>query len=492
LAPLAFASNCLVDQFDRPVAGFTGICFDSIDLNSKISKRRSLETVIHEFAHILGVNAADMPYFRDSITGEPFTPRPIQKQSVECVDGKTRIIEMPSNNTVREYWTDKGEHVFEVVTERVAQVARNQFNCSKMMGAKLENQPTRIDACFGSHWEHRHYNSEFLTAVATTTYQVLSPLTLALLEDSGWYRPNYAAAKVSSFGHGAGCDFVYGDCIVDGKAPTYSEGIFCTEKEQFGCGPAHRSVAACDLREYQHDIDEEYQYFNDSRLGGTLRQLDYCPTYSITNFITKSDKTQNIFEEYVVYQLDCTDPNSQNVELFCFPGETFGTNSRCFETNIFRPQCFDSRCNEEKHAVEVIFGEVVLTCDYDGQNLPIPGVDGGVLTCPKLSEICPDLICRANCCGRGVCDYTKQNPECICFDENNTSPYCAPFELPASDLNANLTNKTVSCSIPVKEQKPPKKEVIKATSDGVSFQNLDKWWFRYTLLLVPVVQLLLR
>jgi len=417
-----------------------------------------------------------MPYFRNSTTGEPLTPRPIEKQLLQCADGQMRFVEKPANNTIREYWTEKGEHLFEVVTEKVAQVARNQFGCESMMGARLENQPTRIDACFGSHWEHRHYNSEFLTAVATTTHQVLSPLTLAILEDSGWYLPNYAAAKISSFGHGAGCDFVYKDCIVDGAVPAYSEGIFCTEMEHIGCGPGHRSVAACDLKEYQYDVEEEYQYFSDPRLGGTLRQLDYCPTFSITNF--KS--------EDVIYQLDCTNPNSQDVDLFCYPGETFGSNSRCFETNLVRPHCFESRCNEEKHAVEVIFGDdVVLTCDYDGQKLSIPGVEDGILICPNLGEICPDLICRANCCGRGICDYTKKNPECVCFDENNDSPYCAPFELPTSYSDV-ASNDTVSCSTlpdPTLQEK----------SDAASLRPLSSSWITYTFLfIISVAYFLLR
>mmetsp|Transcript_58189 Transcript_58189/g.86496 ORF Transcript_58189/g.86496 Transcript_58189/m.86496 type:complete len:290 (-) Transcript_58189:253-1122(-) len=212
------------------------------------------------------------------------------------------------------------------------------------------------------------------------------------------------------------------------------------------------------------------------RLGGTLRQLDYCPTFSITNF--KS--------EDVIYQLDCTNPNSQDVDLFCYPGETFGSNSRCFETNLVRPHCFESRCNEEKHAVEVIFGDdVVLTCDYDGQKLSIPGVEDGILICPNLGEICPDLICRANCCGRGICDYTKKNPECVCFDENNDSPYCAPFELPTSYSDI-VSNDTVSCSTlpdPTLQEK----------SDAASLRPLSSSWITYTFLfIISVAHFLLR
>lgn len=35
---------------------------------------------------------------------------------------------------------------------------------------------------------------------------------------------------MSPFGHGAGCGFVQGDCIVDGgEVPEYGKGFFCNE-----------------------------------------------------------------------------------------------------------------------------------------------------------------------------------------------------------------------------------------------------------------------
>ena len=46
-----------------------------------------------------------------------------------------------------------------------------------------------------------------------------SPLSFALLQDSGWYWPNYRLAELSPFGHGAGCGFVQNDCIVNGEVP---------------------------------------------------------------------------------------------------------------------------------------------------------------------------------------------------------------------------------------------------------------------------------
>ena len=41
---------------------------------------------------------------------------------------------------------------------------------------------------------------------------VLSSLTLALLEDSGWYSVDYSAAEPLEWGRGKGCDFINQGC----------------------------------------------------------------------------------------------------------------------------------------------------------------------------------------------------------------------------------------------------------------------------------------
>jgi hypothetical protein len=54
-----------------------------------------------------------------------------------------------------------------------------------------------------------------------------------LLEDSGWYVPNYGAAQNSPFGLGDGCEFVNNNCIItndeDGhtKLADWANGTFC-------------------------------------------------------------------------------------------------------------------------------------------------------------------------------------------------------------------------------------------------------------------------
>lgn len=45
-----------------------------------------------------------------------------------------------------------------------------------------------------------------------TQSPVFSRITLALMEDSGWYRANYSMAAPLSWGKGLGCNFVMHSC----------------------------------------------------------------------------------------------------------------------------------------------------------------------------------------------------------------------------------------------------------------------------------------
>jgi leishmanolysin-like peptidase len=189
---LAFATNCQNDQLDRPTVGYTGICFGPMDPTDRTSKthHRRLTTVAHEFTHILGMNSYDIPYYYNPKTGRPRTSRneynKPPEENVLCVNGQRQTVEKASSDTIVQVTTANGYVAYEVVTETVRQVVRNQFGCQDLIGGRLENQPTGDDDCYGSHWDHRLYNNEFMAAVYTGSTQYVTALTLALLEDSGW------------------------------------------------------------------------------------------------------------------------------------------------------------------------------------------------------------------------------------------------------------------------------------------------------------------
>ena len=79
------------------------------------------------------------------------------------------------------------------VYPRVVEEVRRHFNCSDLEGAELEGQGG--DGTALTHWEKRIFQNEAMTGTVHTENPVYSRLTFALLEDSGWYLPNYDLAS---------------------------------------------------------------------------------------------------------------------------------------------------------------------------------------------------------------------------------------------------------------------------------------------------------
>ena len=147
------ALSCDFDQYDRPIGGVIDFCYktfvlDDHGLASDKVMKEFIEIAIHEIGHILGLKSEDMPFYHDRFTGKPRTARPLKPaKNLKCVDGRDaseygRKIFAPDTNTLQFGAKYPGVKYFEVVTPTVRQVAQNHFNCQRMQGMRLENQPT--------------------------------------------------------------------------------------------------------------------------------------------------------------------------------------------------------------------------------------------------------------------------------------------------------------------------------------------------------------
>ena len=281
---------CELDQFDRPIGGILDFCLDSLETNRKgivpdYIKKNALTSVARQIGNILGVHPALYRFFRHPKTGKPLTPRPFIEEQVQCVDGSTSTLQMPACNTLKVGQTAKGVKFYQVVTPTVSTIMQNHFGCSYVEGARLENQhyDNRGVNCYGSEWESRWFEGELMAPMHTSSTHQLSPLTLALLEDSGWYVANYSASKTLSFGHLAGCRFLHDDCIGRGDTvPDYMDGFICnrtlslTEFELStaprSCDPYNTHKSFCDLVDFDDPFfgninskpSEKYSHFSNS------------------------------------------------------------------------------------------------------------------------------------------------------------------------------------------------------------------------------------
>mmetsp|Transcript_24870 Transcript_24870/g.41759 ORF Transcript_24870/g.41759 Transcript_24870/m.41759 type:complete len:349 (-) Transcript_24870:34-1080(-) len=154
---LAYAYWCQSDQHDRPIAGV--INFNPIYIDpSKLASSRQLATAIHEMTHTLGFSPASFSLFRDS-NGNAWP---------QVVAG----------------FTERSHAVTKIITPTVLAKVREHFACPSLNGAELEDQGGTGTA--GSHWETRIYFNEYMTGQLQFNPVMLSVITLALLEDSGW------------------------------------------------------------------------------------------------------------------------------------------------------------------------------------------------------------------------------------------------------------------------------------------------------------------
>jgi hypothetical protein len=295
---LAVAVACNFDQYDRPTAGAINVCLDQIEIDADGTASASIvednvDVLVHEVAHVLGHSSNSYRYYWDADTGTERTPRPFQSRTVTCVDDVERELILPAEDTMKFFQADNGQRYAAIVTPKVKAVARNQFDCQSLQGAKLENQPTGDDSCTGDHWDEHDFYPEALSGVISPTTNILSHLTLALMEDSGWYKANYTMGGANPWGLGAGCDFVEKPCLNSDPSsgqvsiPEYSKGYFCMEGSKPGCSPALTHKMACTVLDYFYILprtlpEERFQYFPEDPTKGGPRQADYCPVMGST------------------------------------------------------------------------------------------------------------------------------------------------------------------------------------------------------------------
>jgi hypothetical protein len=419
------------------------------------------------------------------------TKRPFELSTVTCVDGEQRTyVGMPSPEVLREgRHPITGNRYFMVVTPTVRRVVRNHFDCQTMEGARLENQQGTTD-CFGSHWDELQYYTEIMGPVFSHSVNVLSPLTLAYLEDSGWYRANYESeyVKISPFGHGAGCDFIEGICIDPdtGDVPHAFSEMFCNDPTSISssgainvgasgpqtCDPSHTQKAYCDLVSTNELVaignqaialeqpPASFQYFEGrpELRPLVLTTADFCPIPQLSG--------QSCLEYGGGYSITNEMQDA---------GETYGPNSRCIETDGSRTYslCLETVCNAELGMVQIVVAGQLRNCEYDGQvHEVLYDYDGGGdmrIKCPKAALICPNLFCPSNCSGRGRCVFASSDEgasssapttsttapaasplaRCVCDSAVDVTPGCyrTPLALPAeygvASANPNKANRAL-------------------------------------------------
>lgn len=106
--------------------------------------------------------------------------------------------------------------------------------------------------------------NEIMTG-SVDTRSVVSKMTLALLEDSGWYHANYSMADRLDWGRNQGTEFVTSPC-------NHWKGAYHCNSTQFsGCTYNREAEGYCPIVSYSGDLPQWARYFSQANKGVFLK-----------------------------------------------------------------------------------------------------------------------------------------------------------------------------------------------------------------------------
>ena len=230
------------NNIGRPTIGF--IVLNPVILN-KIGNNRQKEElmsiiILHEVTHILGFTRSILneKYFLKTIVTNRINNSPQTKLSVNSTKALTK--------------------------------ARNYFQCNNITGIEIDNK-TFLEGEENIHWEGRLLLGDYMSSDIYYQEQVISEITLALLEDLGWYDINYYTGGLMKFGKYEGCNFIKKDCINSTSNISPFPNVFCDDEiNDATCSSGRLSRGYCDIFFSSSDINRNYERNEYSKL-----YLDY-------------------------------------------------------------------------------------------------------------------------------------------------------------------------------------------------------------------------
>jgi len=286
----------------------------------------------------------------------------------------------------------------QIISPKALLKARQHFNCGTLSGIPLENQGG--EGSVGSHWEARYMLGDYMISTDYIDY-VISDITLALFEDTGYYKVNYYSGGLFKYGKNKGCNFINEKCIKNGE-PISNE--FCTKSGQTMCSSSIANKAYCAIYDYTYssvNIPSNYQYFNNPNYGG-FQPANFCPVPNVQT------------DESDYYPSNCKVGTS---DLDTDYGESIGDTSFCFISSLLprdsklnvteQAICYEVQCDDYNKKIIVYIGSLTVTCPTSGGYVSDPSGFKGRIYCPKYIDICDSKdnnICNEmfDCLSKGV------------------------------------------------------------------------------------------
>lgn len=356
---IAYAANCRqrhrqlqASAIDgRPVAGYINFCPNLLKESTK-HKYKLIITVIHELLHNLGFSKDYFHLFKDCskvIYGIACPPQ--RFQMYRRIGNYSRML-----------------------TTSVLRQMKKQFLCDDPdFGGPLDmKRVSHLKDAYivQSHWDGKQmYGSIMSPSVGPPELTFVDPVSLAVLEDSGWYKVNYSNADLYPWGHGKGCDF--GNRLEDFDIGTCKVN---NENVVNGCNVYHTHKIVCS------DL---------GTLDSEVIATNGCDKMEISWHKDNSKEANSFLYRCLLSNFTNTYLNSS------IPVDTSSTS--------VQGKCFKVKCLDSKKIEVIISDSVSVPCPI-GKIIDVVEFGySGIIVCPTDT----DLICFQ----RSLPLYFKLQPE---------------------------------------------------------------------------------
>ncbi|KAK7199495.1 major surface protease gp63 [Novymonas esmeraldas] len=253
--------------------------------------------------------------------------------------------------------------------------ARAHFGCRKQTFLELEDEGG--EGSMLSHWKRRSMKDDLMASAFGAG--IYSAITIAAMEDMGFYKGNYSMAEPMMYGRNAGCGLVRKKCVVNGVSQ-FPE-MFCgsANRTNLVCASDRLGVGDCNLVKHPSPLPAKFRYFANATLGGADATMDYCP------YVKPAIETKCFF-------------NTRRLN-----GSVFGAFARCFDapagfaesgrSSAQHGLCAKVHCETTTTTYSVrVKGAGTFTRCPPGTTLTLSSLSSefsdGHITCPPYDSVC--------------------------------------------------------------------------------------------------------
>jgi hypothetical protein len=385
----AAAIHCIQhDLTRRPIAGYIQFKPD-LKVDNKTAEDYMVWLALHEITHILVMN--------DSLY-EDWVDANLQPLGWKNVVG-SKIL--PS-----------GRKMSYLKTPKILEKGKEHFGCSNFEGLPLEYNGGPGTA--GAHWSKRIMNTDYMIGDSYGE-NLISDLTLAMFEDSGWYQTDYKLANLFLWGKKQGCDFLDQNikCVQEQTSKTVTTQFkqnFCTNLDFPTCSTSHIFRANCRTRLYKNLFKYE-RYFINAKLGGIDLLTDKCPI------------PIEIKQGQSYYGGSCRVGQAKNINNF----ERVCPECACFLSNLKEITKFNKKLRKEQENLDSEYKSDTLQEQHD--------IDENEYSLKFRSEI-------ENTSGEKNIETSQTSSQTVKVEQNNSTLSSNTTNNTSNDSNSNVNYKT--------------------------------------------------